>query len=91
MHGVAFELIAGAAGAGEPLAVSLGEVVYLEASHEGFDEGKPWVRWEIEGPDGARVAEPASFAAFEMRSPGPYSVRWSVGGQLEGSFALVVP
>ncbi len=91
VHGVAFELIAGAAGAGEPLAVSLGEVVYLEASHEGFDEGKPWVRWEIEGPDGARVAEPASFAAFEMRSPGPYSVRWSVGGQLEGSFALVVP
>lgn len=66
---------------------SVGDVVFLEATWAGFDEGTPWVRWEVQGPGlpaaGLRL-EPAPHAAFEARTAGVYTVRWSVGETVSG-------
>jgi len=59
---------------------------------DAFDEGIPWVRWEVRGPDGALVTsvEPSDSLTFTPLTAGPHLVGWSVGELLVGEIVIEV-
>ena len=66
-----------------------GSAVFLKAHYEGFEEGIPWVRWHIAGPQFTRTVEARQTLAFVPREIGTYVVSWEVAGYLLGSETII--
>jgi hypothetical protein len=69
---------------------ALGNAVFASMRHSGFDEGIPWVSWELTGPNTHRLFGPLESLAFVAEVAGIYSLRWEVAGYLSGEETIVV-
>ncbi len=73
-----------------PDVVVAGERAVFRAHWTGFDEGTPWTRWEITGPAGEAVIEPATTLTWVFEVPGRHTITWELGGCTSGKIDFVV-
>ena len=56
----------------------------------GFDEGIPWVQWQVHGPHRSWEIGPQVGLAITPQVAGHWRIDWRVGGNVEGSVAFEV-
>ncbi len=71
----------------------VGRTLQLAARWTGFDEGTPFVRWQIipPGSNSGSVWERQTDVAVVLDRPGLWVIRWSVGGVVHGKLEQIVP
>jgi len=65
--------------------------VFARMRHSGFDEGIPWVKWHLVGPNIDRVVEASESFAFVPQKSGTYRLQWEVAGYLMGQETIHLP